>query len=260
MKTNKNIVSIHRDWWARFSLFTMVLFFFIATYNVHAQQERTYTVKGKILSLTDGLPIKSIKVVLKGTDFSAETDSNGTFRIVGVNRGVYDIVAKYPDFDATVLKDVAIPPTEKKDYVFNLTSNDHFLPYADQAIDENLGLLQGTVHVKIDTFKNFFSDGRLILRAAKAGELTSSYLYPRHFEILPVTEQDFRFQFYLPRGQKYHLYLLWQRENNAYVFEQIVDIARDEFDAASAKQFDLKKRSEFSQIKFSLHTDKLNAQ
>ncbi|KAA3616436.1 MAG: carboxypeptidase regulatory-like domain-containing protein [Calditrichaeota bacterium] len=238
---------------------SLILSFIIVGY-VFGQKPITYTVKGQVLSLTDQLPLPDIKVVLKDTDYSAVTDSLGVFRIFGVRRGIYDIVAKYPDFDATILKNVAIPPSTKKEYIFNLTSNDKQLPYVDTRRDGNYGVLKGQVHVNIDTFKTYFSDGRLLLRAAKAGELTRSYLYPRYFEILPVSEQNFRFQFNLPRGQYYHLYLIWQVEKEAFVFEQIVDVARDEINPEMAKKFNLIELDQMTNIIFSLETRKLRSQ
>ncbi len=233
--------------------------FILAGPYLPAQEKQTYTVKGQVLSLTDELPLAGIKVILKGTDFGAQTDSLGVFRFSGVPRGVYDIVAKYPDFDATILKNVAIPPATKKDYIFNLTSNNNPLPYVDTKLDGELGLLKGFVHARIDTFKSLFAEGRLLLRATRAGELTRAYIYPRYFEILPVSQQDFRFRFYLPRGQKYHLYLIWQMEKKNYVFEQILDVARDEIDPAKAKVFDLGEMAQMGNINFSLNTKNLQS-
>ena len=205
------------------------------------------------------MPISGIEVLLSGTDFKIRTDSLGMFRFTGVPRGIYDIVAKYPDFDATILKSVAIPPATKKDYIFSLTSNNNPLPYADAGQNGELAVLRGEVVAKIDTFRTFFRDGRLLLRASPVGNLAKAFLYPRYFEILPVAEQNFRFQFYLPQGEQYHLYLLWQLEKDNLVFEQIVDVARDELDPAKAKIFDLAKTKQMANIKFLLKTNKLKS-
>ncbi|MFQ5628681.1 MAG: carboxypeptidase-like regulatory domain-containing protein, partial [bacterium] len=96
----------------------------ICTFAVFAQAQQpgrqTYTVRGEILSLVDGLPLANIRVYLKGTDYNAVSDSAGVFVIKGVPTGTYDVIAKYPDFDATILKDVIVPPPARKSFVFNL--------------------------------------------------------------------------------------------------------------------------------------------
>lgn len=216
----------------------------------HAQQ--TYTVRGEILSLVDGLPLANITVYLKDTEFTAVSDTGGVFAIKGVPAGVYDVVAKYPDFDATILKNVEVPPRSRKDFVFNLepTNGASSLPYLDRPAPDSLGYVQGEVSVAIDTFKTGFENGRLLLRAAVAGDITMGYLYPQEWKLLPVKEQRFRFKFYLPKGKRYRLYLIWRERREAFTVDRIIDVIREPGRPNTAAIFNLQALGSVSGIRY----------
>lgn len=222
-------------------------------------QPTTYTVRGQVLSLLDGLPIADIEVYLKGTTLHATSDSNGVFVIRGVPPGAYDVVAKYPDFDATILQNVQVPPRAQQTFVFNLEpkTTQKPLPFLDVAPGDSLGVLEGSVEVKIDTFKSHYQDGFLVLRATVAGNLTTSYVYPQKWRLLAVHEQDFRFKFFLPRDKVYRLYLVWQEASSTSIAERIVEVARKSDTPQEAALFDLQTQQIHSQIRIMFDTEKL---
>ncbi|HHL72338.1 MAG TPA: carboxypeptidase regulatory-like domain-containing protein [Bacteroidetes bacterium] len=217
---------------------------------------RTYTVRGQILSLTDNLPIPGIEVYLKGTEYTAVTDSMGNFSISGVPPGVYDVIARYPDFDATVLRGVQVPPRARQEYVFNLQPRQKPapLPFIDMEPSDSLGILEGTVIARIDTFKSYFKTGYLQLKAVKRNDLTRSYYYPVQWDVLPVAEQEYRFRFVLPRGQTYHLYVVWRSETPAYIEERILDVARKPENPRAVRRFDLRDEEHIRDIEIQVHT------
>lgn len=229
-----------------FALF-ILLSMMICVQSAFAQQtnRKTYTVRGEILSLVDGLPLANIAVYLKGTDHSAYSDSNGVFEIKGVPAGTYDVIAKYPDFDATILKGVAVPPPAKKSFVFNLepANNSRPLPYLTSPPPDSLGLIEGEIRVKIDAYSAAMENGRLLLKAAVAGDMRQGYLYPQKWKILPVDDQNFRFKFYLPKGKSYRLYLIWQEAREPFVYDRIIDVVRASDNPQAALLFDLSGRS-----------------
>lgn len=205
---------------------------------------QTYTVRGQIFSMIDGLPLANIQVNLKGTDLSGVTDATGTFSIRGVPPGTYDIVAKYPDFDAVVLKNVSVPPRTGQSFVFNLEPQNGPtpLPFVDSRVPDSLGFVQGEVNVRIQAYDSRFESGRLVLRAVPAGDANIAYVYPAGWKLLPVQEQRFRFKFYLPEGKQYRLQLVWQEEQEAYLAERVVDEVRQ------PAQFDLRQRKSISDV------------
>lgn len=213
----------------------------VLTGVAQAQKTRTYTLRGQILSLIDGLPIPNISVYLKGTTLSAVTDSQGVFQIRRVPPGTYDLVARYPDFEATILKGIDIPPRQPRSFVFTLRPERETadLPLITPANTDSMGWLEGRVHVRIDTFRSDFESGWLELKAVVAGKLTESYVYPRRWRLLPVQEQDFRFKFFLPVGKRYHLYLVWRAERPGLIAEYLVDVARLPDNAKVVRTFDL---------------------
>lgn len=220
---------------------------------------QTYTVRGEILSLIDGLPLPNIEVYLKGTNYSAISDSNGVFQIKGVPAGTYDIVAKYPDFDATILKDVVVPPPARKSYVFNLepVAATRSLPYVDRPAPDTLGSLQGEITIRIDAYSKDLERGYLQLRATVVGDLRQGYLYPQEWKVLPVDDQRFRFRFYLPKGKRYRLFLIWREPKDAYTVDRIVDVVRSEKDPSSAIVFDLRTQSMYTGIHYQVELSSL---
>ncbi|MEM9856057.1 MAG: TonB-dependent receptor [Bacteroidota bacterium] len=62
----------------KFLLFFFVLFVFIGTSNVHAQER---TVTGKVTSVDDGAALPGVNVVLKGTSTGTVTDIDGNYTI-----------------------------------------------------------------------------------------------------------------------------------------------------------------------------------
>ncbi len=217
---------------------------------------RTYTVRGQILSLTDNLPIPGIEVYLKGTEYTAVTDSLGNFSISGVPPGIYDVIARYPDFDATVLRGVQVPPRARQEFVFNLQPREkpEPLPFIDMQPSDSLGILEGTVVARIDTFKSYFKEGYLQLKAVRRGDLTLSYYYPVRWDVLPVAEQEYRFRFVLPRGEVYHLYVVWKAESPAYIEERILDVARRPENPRAVRHFDLRQNEHLRDIEIQVHT------
>lgn len=207
------------------------------------QEGKTYTVRGEILSLVDGLPLSNIAVFLKGTDYTAHSDSNGVFEIKKVPAGVYDVIAKYPDFDATILKGVAVPPSAKKSFVFNLEPADNSkpLPYLNSPPPDSLGFIEGEIKVQIDAYSAAMDNGFLLLKAAVAGDLRQGYIYPQRWKILPVNDQNFRYKFYLPKGKSYRLYLIWQETREAYLYDRILDVVRAKDNPQAALVFDLRE-------------------
>jgi hypothetical protein len=85
-----------------------------STLQAQLKLPRTYTIRGQIFSVLDNLPIPNVQVVLKGTELGAKTDSTGVFEIHKVPPGIYDLVAKYPDFDAVILSGIEIPPKTQR--------------------------------------------------------------------------------------------------------------------------------------------------
>lgn len=219
-----------------------------------AHAQRTYTVKGQVFSLVDGLPLPDIRVALKGTTFAGVTDSTGTFRIRGVPPGTYDVIAKYPDFDATILRGVRVPPATQKAFVFNLEPAREVAPIPLKSVvdvPDSLGLLEGVIHVRIDTFRTSLERGHLVLKAVVKGNLLESYTYPQHWTLLPQEQQYMRFRFFVPVGQEYRLYLIWQEKKDDFLRERIVDVARDPRDAQRAATFDLRTRREIRNVDIS---------
>ena len=222
-----------------------------------AQKETTFTVKGQIYSLIDQLPMPGVEVFLKNTEYSAVTGDDGIFRIQGVPRGIYDVMAKYPDADALILKDVAVPPSMNKEFVFNLMPTTPSIPYETIDTPADLGLLSGTVAVKIDTFRSDFNDGRLMLKATKVGNITEAFIYPVTWSLLPVVEQDFRFLFNVPKGEKYRLFLVWQNEHEKFIDEQIVEVAREARNSDAARIFDLTELNQINEIRIQFDARKI---
>ena len=213
---------------------------------------RTYTIRGQVFSVLDNLPIPNVQVFLRGTDLGATADSTGVFEIHRVPPGIYDLVAKYPDFDAVILSGIEIPPKTQRTYIFNLNplASTEPLPYLDLESSDSLGVLEGTVNVKIDTFRAAFKEGWLNLRAVVIDRATEAYVYPVKWRILPAEEQQFRFKFFLPRGQSYRLYLVWQSERKGSIAEKIVDVARVPGKPNVAARFDLGTNERIGDIVF----------
>ena len=242
------------------ALITILLAALLSTpADAQTARRQTYTVRGEILSLVDGLPLPNIRVYLKGTEYSAISDSNGVFEIKGVPAGVYDVIAKYPDFDATILKDVAVPPTAKKSFVFNLepATAAKSLPFVDRPAPDSLGYLEGELTVRIDAYSPTLEQGYLQLRAAVAGDIRQGYLYPQQWKILPVDDQRFRFKFYVPRGKRYRLYVIWREAREAYIADRIVDVFRAPNDPKAAAIFDLRARRLRTGIRYSVDLSSL---
>ena len=227
--------------------------------SLPAQSPRTYTLKGQILSLLDGMPLPGISVYLKGTSLTAVTDSAGVFRIRRVPPGTYDLVAKYPDFEATILRGINIPPKARKSFVFTLQPEKEVapVPLIDSVKVDTLGWLEGQVNVRIDTFYQVFEEGWLVLKAMVAGNITESYIYPRLWKLLPVEEQHFRFKFFLPTGKKYRLYLIWRQESGGIIRENIVEVARHPQHPGRARLFDLTNRRSLTGITVNLESAKI---
>lgn len=222
--------------------------------SLRAQGPQTYTLRGQVYSILDGLPLPNIRVALKGTALTGLTDSSGTFSIRGVPRGRYDLIAKYPNFDATILHDVEIPPSRQQSFVFNLKPVEAIAPLPMRTLrdmPDTLGLLSGTIAVAIDTFLTTYEKGRLVLRAVVRGNLLESYTYSQEWQLLAAARQDFRFQFALPRGKEYRLYLVWRERLANSVKERIVDVVRSEHDAATAATFDLNYQRHIQNVHFS---------
>jgi hypothetical protein len=242
-----------KDYTIKF-IFLAMLQLGAATQLIFAQQpsRQTYTVRGEILSLVDGLPLANIRVALKGTDFQAVSNSAGVFEIKGVPAGTYDIIAKYPDFDATILKDVIVPPPAKKSFVFNLEPADGAkpLPYVDSPAPDSLGYLEGEIGVNIDAYSAALENGNLVLKAIVVADPRHSYFYPQEWKILPVSDQIFRFKFYLPKGKSYRLYLVWQETQEAFLFHRILDVIRAPENPKAALVFDLSAQSKISGIRY----------
>ena len=244
-------------------LYLVLLLIGLTLGTLQAQQpgRQTYTVRGEILSLVDGLPLANIRVYLKGTDYNAISDSAGVFRINGVPAGTYDVIAQYPDFDATILKDVAVPPPAKKSFVFNLEPAEKAtpLPYFDKPAPDTLGYLEGEIKVKIDSYNTSLENGHLLLRAVVAGDLRQGFIYPQKWKILPVDDQNFRFKFFLPKGVSYRLYLIWQEQREAYVSDRIVDVRRAQDNPQAALVFDLSSRASITGIRYAFDLSKVMA-
>lgn len=243
-----------KDYKIRF-LFLTLLQLGIATQFLFAQQptRQTYTVRGEILSLVDGLPLANIRVALKGTDYQAVSNSAGVFEVKGVPAGTYDVIAKYPDFDATILKDVIVPPTAQKSFVFNLEPAEQTkpLPYIDSPAPDSLGYLEGEIIVNIDAYNASLENGNLVLKGVVVGDSRFGYYYPQKWKILPVNDQNFRFKFYLPRGKSYRLYLVWHETQEAFLYDRIIDVIRAPENPKAALTFDLSAQSKISGIRYS---------
>lgn len=243
------------------NLYFVLLLISLALGTLHAQQTRrqTYTVRGEILSLVDGLPLPNIRVYLKGTDYNAVSDSAGVFRIKGVPAGAYDVIAKYPDFDATILKDVVVPPPARKSFVFNLEPAEATapLPYYDKPAPDSLGYLEGLIKVEIDAYNTSLEKGYLLLRAVVAGDPRQTFIYPQKWKILPVDDQSFRFKFFIPKGKSYRLYLIWQEKREAYVSDRIVDVLRALDNPQAALVFDLSSNASISDIRYAFDLSKV---
>ncbi len=221
-----------------------------------AQRTQTYTLRGQIVSLLDGLPLPGIRVKLKGTRLEAVTDSSGTFLIHKVPRGVYELVAKYPDFEATILKNIEVPPRTRQSFVFTLNPETLRppLPVSLDRLSDSLAVLEGVVSAVIDTFRSRYEKGWLMLKAVVAGKITESYLYPQRWKLLPQPENNYRFQFVLPAGKVYHLFLLWQEEGRGFLKETILHVFRQN---GRARRFDLTRKRRIGDIRETVNLTKI---
>ncbi|MDQ7062609.1 MAG: carboxypeptidase regulatory-like domain-containing protein [candidate division KSB1 bacterium] len=234
----------------------MAALMFPASWPASAQRPQTYTLRGQIVSLVDGLPLPGIRVQLKGTSLSAVTDSTGTFVIRKVPQGAYELVAKYPDFEATILKNILIPPRKRQSFVFTLNpvTQPPPLPLSPDELADSLAVLEGRVRVVIDTFRTCYEKGWLVLKAVVAGRIIESYLYPQRWRLLPAPELEFRFLFVVPAGKIYHLYLLWQEEGKGFLKETILHVFRQR---DLARRFDLKQSRHISDIRETINLSKI---
>ncbi len=239
------------------------LFILILTTHLFSQQNgqgRTYTVRGQILSLVDNLPLANIQVQLSGTDFTGVTNEGGQFEIKGVPRGEYDVIAKYPDFDVTVLRNVQVPPQSRQEFVFELdpVEDAEPLPYTDVIdLPDSLGAIEGEIIANLEQFSASLGNGQVILKATVAGNLTKGFLYPKKWKLLPDKEQTFRFKFVLPKGEKYRLYLVWQETKDTYIEDRIIDVVRAAASQNQAALFDLTVRDEYKDVSYTLDVKKI---
>jgi len=243
-----------------FKSLLITIVFALMVLPVQSQTSRkTYTVKGQILSSLDGLPMADIKVNLQGTAFFATTNAMGQFAIPGVPVGTYNVIAKYPDFDATVLNGVEVPPSARKSFVFNLDPTDAQkpMPLVDSFVPDYLGTLSGFVNVRIDTFHTAFRDGKLALKAVSVKNALRSFYYPTLWELLPIKDQRFRFEFSLPLQEEYRFYLVWQKETEHYKEEKTVDVVRKDNEQNRVRLFDFKSERRISDIVINVNADRI---
>lgn len=70
---------------------------FLTALPVHAQQRAT--LRGSVTDSQDGQPLIGVNVILAGTEFGAATDIDGTYQIVGLAPGTYDVAFRYVGYE-----------------------------------------------------------------------------------------------------------------------------------------------------------------
>ena len=129
------------------SAFILVLLLF--PFAVFAQ----FTISGRIINYGDGRPLGNVNVFLNNATIGGKTDNNGTFKLLHVKPGKYDLVASYIGFSALsqsltvdnaniILPDLYLQPKSRTLNEVKITFNED--PERDKRLEIFKGVFLGS--------------------------------------------------------------------------------------------------------------------
>ncbi len=87
---------------------TILILFVLAFALSGSAFAQTGKISGRITDKETGEPLPGVNVMLKGTTIGSATDINGSYIIINIPAGTYDVVAKMVGYQSVIQKDVKV--------------------------------------------------------------------------------------------------------------------------------------------------------
>jgi outer membrane receptor protein involved in Fe transport len=101
----------------------LILFVFAIAFtsDIFAQSGK---ISGKVTDKKTGEPLPGVNIILKGTTIGSATDINGSYVIINIPAGTYDVVAKMVGYQSVMQKDVKVVSglTTKLDFKLEMSN------------------------------------------------------------------------------------------------------------------------------------------
>lgn len=104
-----------------YHIIPLLLFAFLILYSGNSYAQSTGSIGGSVLDAKDNSPLVGATVKLVGYNIGAVTDDNGSFIILNVDVGTYDIEASYIGYDSRKVTGVKVSVDQRSKINFELT-------------------------------------------------------------------------------------------------------------------------------------------